>query len=53
MNSSSKKKVVKRAYDRGHFSSSGCQNPKDTLKIEHSPKMRRILLLHHAYKHDG
>ncbi len=40
-------------HDRGHFSRGGSQNPEDTLKIEHPPKMRRIFLLQHANKHDG
>jgi hypothetical protein len=51
MNNSSKK-VVTMTYDRGHFSSAGRQNPKETLKIEHPPKMRRVLLLQHASEHD-
>ena len=40
-------------HDRGHFSGGGGQNPEDTLKIEHPPKMRCILLLQHAKKHDA
>lgn len=40
-------------YNRGHFSKGGRQNPKDTLKIEHPPKMCRILLSQHASKHDA
>jgi hypothetical protein len=52
MNDSSKK-IVTMTYDRGYFSGAGRQNPKDTLKIEHPPKMRRILLLQHARKHDA
>ncbi len=40
-------------YNRGHLSSTGSQNPKETLKIEHPPEMRRVPLLHHARKHDA
>ena len=47
------KNLVTMTYDRGHFSRDGRQNPKDTLKIEHPPKMRRILLLQHTTKHDA
>jgi len=47
------KGMVTMTHDRGHFSRGGSQNPEDTLKIEHPPKMRRIFLLQHANKHDG
>ena len=44
---------VTTTHHRGHFSSDSSQNPEDTLKIEHPPKMCRVLLVQHANKHDA
>ena len=38
---------------RRHLCCDGSQNPENTLKIEHPPKIRRILLMQHANKHDA
>jgi len=44
---------IKETHHGGHLGSNGRQNPEDTLKIEHPPEIRRILLMQHADKHDG
>jgi hypothetical protein len=40
-------------HHTGHLSKDGRQYPEDTLKIEHPPKTRCILLLQHTNKHDA
>jgi hypothetical protein len=40
-------------HHRRHLGRDGGQNPENTLKIEHPPKIRRILLMQHANKHDA
>lgn len=40
-------------HHRRHLGCDGGQNPENTLEIEHPPKIRRILLLQHANKHDA
>jgi hypothetical protein len=39
-------------YSR-HLSSDGSHNPEDSLKVQHPPEIRRILLVQHAKKHNA